>query len=157
MPVCVVWQLLRVLESLPWSSVALVDPPSLLSACLDTVTPQGVAAILPQPTPLPLPSVQSMGQGGVVLVLDGVQDPGNVGTLIRSAAATGCRGVVCVGGGADPWGPKALRAAMGATFRLPVIIKQDWTGEGRGEGGVRRRRGLTVFVLWCVQGCWRGS
>lgn len=119
-------QLLRVLESLPWSTVALVEPPSLLSACLDTVTPQGVAALIPQPSSLPLPV---LGEGDVVLVLDGVQDPGNVGTLIRSAAATGAKAVLCVGQGADPWGPKALRAGMGATFRLPVLTKPDWTGE----------------------------
>lgn len=135
---CACVQLEGVLEGLSWSSVSVVRPSSLLAAVLATVTPQGVAALIPQPQP-ELPSagavVGSEG-GGVVLVLDGVQDPGNCGTLIRSAAATGARAVLCVGAGADPWGPKAMRAAMGATLRLPVASRPSWEGKaGRPRGG----------------------
>jgi len=84
-----------------------------------TRTPQGVLAIAPVPTtelgaldPGPLPTV---------LVLDGVQDPGNIGTLSRSAAAFGCTFVACLPGTADPWNPKSVRASAGALFRLPVV------------------------------------
>ena len=56
-----------------------------------------------------------------MLVLDALQDPGNVGTLVRSAEALGARGVVALRGTADPWGPKAVRAAAGAAFRLPIV------------------------------------
>jgi RNA methyltransferase, TrmH family len=56
-----------------------------------------------------------------VLVLDGVQDPGNLGTLARSAAAFGCDALVCLPGTVDPWNPKAVRASAGALFRRPVV------------------------------------
>lgn len=57
---------------------------------------------------------------GDVLVLDAVQDPGNVGTLIRSAAAFGFGGVLCLDGTTDPWGAKAIRSSAGTVFRIPV-------------------------------------
>ena len=59
--------------------------------------------------------------GGRYLALERVQDPGNVGALVRSAAAFGYDGVIVDGGCASPFGPKALRASMGAAGRLPVI------------------------------------
>ena len=58
-------------------------------------------------------------------MIDGVQDPGNVGTLIRTAHALGAAGTVVLRGTADPTSPKALRAAMGATFRHPVVLLDD--------------------------------
>jgi TrmH family RNA methyltransferase len=60
-------------------------------------------------------------QPALVLVAADIQDPGNAGAIVRSAEAGGSTGVVFVGGSADPWGWKALRAAMGSTFRLPVL------------------------------------
>ena len=59
-------------------------------------------------------------EGERYLVLDGVQDPGNVGTIWRTADALGADGLILVNGCADPWGPKTVRATMGACFRLPV-------------------------------------
>jgi tRNA G18 (ribose-2'-O)-methylase SpoU len=55
--------------------------------------------------------------------LDGVGDPGNVGTVVRSAVAFGAGGVICSPGTADPYGPKAMRAGMGAQFSLPVVTE----------------------------------
>jgi TrmH family RNA methyltransferase len=57
----------------------------------------------------------------LVVVLAGVQDPGNVGTIVRSAEAFGATGVVATRGTADPWSPKALRASAGSALRLPVL------------------------------------
>jgi RNA methyltransferase, TrmH family len=57
----------------------------------------------------------------LVVVLAGVQDPGNVGTIIRSAEAFGATGVVATRGTADPWSPKALRASAGSALRLPLL------------------------------------
>jgi RNA methyltransferase, TrmH family len=57
----------------------------------------------------------------LVLVLAGVQDPGNVGTIVRSAEAFGATGVVASRGTADPWSPKALRASAGSALRLPLL------------------------------------
>lgn len=81
----------------------------------DTKAPQGlfVAAELPGET---MPD-----DAGRIIVLDGVQDPGNVGTIIRTAEALGIDGAVLCGDCADIWSPKTLRASMGSTFRLPVV------------------------------------
>jgi RNA methyltransferase, TrmH family len=62
---------------------------------------------------------------GLVFFLDGVGDPGNVGTLTRSAVAFGLGGIICSPGTADPWSPKALRAGMGAQFSLPVVTEVE--------------------------------
>lgn len=85
-----------------------------------TDTPQGILAVV-QPRAWALADVT----GGPVLVVDGVQDPGNVGTLIRTAHALGAAASLLLRGSADPMNPKALRAAMGATFRHPVVQVDD--------------------------------
>jgi TrmH family RNA methyltransferase len=66
-----------------------------------------------------------LSPAGVLLVVDGVQDPGNVGTLLRTAHALGAVGTVVLRGTADVLSPKALRAAMGATFRHPFVTLED--------------------------------
>jgi TrmH family RNA methyltransferase len=73
------------------------------------------------------PEPAAMGGEGLWVVLDGIQDPGNVGTLIRSAWAFGAEGAVVAAGSADPWGPKALRASAGASFHLPLVQVERWT------------------------------
>ena len=91
-------------------------PKSLLRDISSTQTPQGVlflCALPTQPFPEALP-------GSRYLVLDGLQDPGNVGTLWRTADAFGADGLILLPGCADPWNPKTLRASMGACFRLPL-------------------------------------
>jgi TrmH family RNA methyltransferase len=81
--------------------------------------PSGVAAIARIQT-AELTSLFTAAGPPLVLVIAGVQDPGNVGTIIRSAAAFGATGVVATDGTASPFGWKALRGAMGGTFRVPV-------------------------------------
>jgi len=92
-----------------------VDP-QLIESIADAGTPQPVLAI----GRIPAVGWADVGSG-LIVVLDGVQDPGNVGTLTRTAAALGATAVILVGACADPWGPKALRAAAGSTFKLPVF------------------------------------
>ena len=77
---------------------------------------------------------------GLTFFLDGVGDPGNVGTLVRSCVAFGAGGVVCSPGTADPYGPKAMRAGMGAQFALPVVTEVS-AGRPAGEAGSLSRRG----------------
>src|SRR5881398_3300678 len=89
----------------------------------DTETPQGIIAVI-EPRRWTA-SDFAPPSGAVALVIDGVQDPGNVGTLIRTAHALGAAGTVVLRGTADPTSPKALRAAMGATFRHPVVVLDD--------------------------------
>ena len=59
--------------------------------------------------------------GGTILVLDGVQDPGNVGTMLRTALGLGAAGLVALKGTADLTNPKVIRGGMGASFRLPAV------------------------------------
>ncbi|MDH3205340.1 MAG: RNA methyltransferase [Gemmatimonadota bacterium] len=83
----------------------------------DTETGQGVMLVCGEPST----RLDSIASGGRYLVLDGVQDPGNTGTLIRAAVAFGLDAVLCLDGTADPWGPKPVRASAGMIFRVPVV------------------------------------
>jgi RNA methyltransferase, TrmH family len=90
-----------------------------LNRMAGTRGPQGVLVVAEIP-PASLADLQP-GATPLALVLDGVQDPGNIGTLTRTAAAFGCGLVACLPGTVDPWNPKSVRASAGALFRLPVV------------------------------------
>lgn len=92
-----------------------------ISAAADTETPQGVLAVLPLPPRPPAPS-----GSGLAVVLDGMQDPGNLGTILRTALAAGVGAVITTPGCADVYAPKTVRAGMGAHFRLPVLPAVPW-------------------------------
>ncbi|MBM4193369.1 MAG: RNA methyltransferase [Gemmatimonadetes bacterium] len=89
------------------------------ASAADTENPQGVLAIGACPT-VDLRAAIAAGHGSV-LVLDAIQDPGNVGTLLRTAAALGASAVVALPGTADVWNAKVVRSGAGAHFRLPVV------------------------------------
>mgnify|MGYP001134721733 CR=1 FL=1 len=82
-----------------------------------TKSNQGVFALFETP----VPPADTLDTAHRILMLEGVQDPGNVGTLLRSAAAFGFDGVILSDGCASVWAPKTLRASMGAAVRIPVI------------------------------------
>jgi TrmH family RNA methyltransferase len=92
-----------------------------LRKVLDLVTPQSVVAVAEQ-RHADLRSLLEDAQrrGCPVMTLVGIQDPGNAGTLVRVAEATGCAGVVFTEGSVDPWNPKTVRATAGALLRVPV-------------------------------------
>ncbi len=149
----------------------------VFASLADTETPQGIIAVV-EPRAWTLADIAWSGGGGgagAALVIDAVQDPGNVGTLIRTAHALGAAGTIALRGTADPLSPKALRAAMGATFRHPVVALDDprfiaWTrqhgvtlwaaaadgiplhralplaGAGKGEGGRADEGPIAVIV-----------
>ncbi len=101
--------------------------PDALRASLDTVTSRPIAAIVGRRSA----AVRDLDDlDGPVLVLHELSEPGNVGTLIRTAEAAGVAGVVCSGRGVDPTNPKAVRAAAGAMFRLPVVDVADLSDAG---------------------------
>ena len=89
-------------------------------ALADTETPSGVLAVV-EWGPLALDALRLDPGPAVVLVLDAVQDPGNVGTMVRTAFALGARCTIALDGSADLRSPKVLRSAMGAIFRHPVV------------------------------------
>ncbi len=91
-------------------------PDNLFCAIADTENPQGVIFIC-KIKDMSLPNRLA---GCRYLLLDGVQDPGNVGTIWRTADAFGADGLILCNGCADPWSPKTVRATMGALFRFPV-------------------------------------
>jgi RNA methyltransferase, TrmH family len=96
-------------------------PPQVLEAMSPVRQPSGVVAIAAART-VDLASVFAPHARGpqLVIILAGLQDPGNVGAIVRTAAAFGATGIVAIEGSANPFGWKALRGAMGATFRLPI-------------------------------------
>jgi TrmH family RNA methyltransferase len=92
-----------------------------LERLADTEHPQGVLAVI-EPRPWRIPDIQLARDGGaVVVVLDGVQDPGNVGTILRTAHGLGAAGVVALPGTAELGNSKVIRGSMGAVFRLPSV------------------------------------
>ena len=93
---------------------AILVPDEVMQAVCDTRTPQGVCAAFQAPAPYLAKDLPSP-----VVALDGVQDPGNVGTIWRTADAAGFGGVLLGAGCADPLSPKVLRSAMGSAFRVP--------------------------------------
>lgn len=94
--------------------------PAAFAPLAETVTPQGIAAVVPMPR-LPAPPHPDL-----TLILDGVRDPGNAGTLLRSAEAAGVNAVIFAPDTVDPFNDKVLRAAMGAHFRQPVFVCNTW-------------------------------
>jgi TrmH family RNA methyltransferase len=112
----------------------------VFAALTQVEAPQGVLAIAPRPTPARLPPVQNPRTFAVVL--DGVQDPGNVGTIVRTAVACSATLVVACGSTADPFGPKALRASAGAAFRIPIAVTR---GADEAETALRPA-GLRIVV-----------
>jgi RNA methyltransferase, TrmH family len=95
--------------------------PGQFNALAATDASQGVIAVAAEPATGLDDLFDRLAAPAVLLVLDGVQDPGNLGTLIRAAEAFGAAGVVALPGTVDPWNPKAVRAAAGSSFRLPVV------------------------------------
>jgi TrmH family RNA methyltransferase len=91
----------------------------VMAAMSDVATSQGILAVLPI-RPRPLPATVAL-----VLVLDGIQTPGNLGTMLRAAGAAGADAVLLAPGSVDAYNPKVLRGAMGAHLRLPVH-SLDW-------------------------------
>ena len=102
-------------------------PDALFAHISPVDSPSGVIAIidlLPEPDPARLADSAALSAHSLV-VLDGVQDPGNLGTILRTAAAAGVRDVLLTPGCAGAWSPRALRAGMGAHFGLRIRERVD--------------------------------
>jgi RNA methyltransferase, TrmH family len=110
--------------AIPQDAKHLLLPADIFASAVSTEQPQGIAALIHPPvfsadaifrTPAPHATAP------LILVLAGLQDPGNVGTLLRSAEAFAASGVLLLPGTASPWNPKALRASAGSAFRVPAV------------------------------------
>jgi RNA methyltransferase, TrmH family len=134
-------------------------PAGAFARMSDVETPSGLLAVFAMPD---RSVADVVGRDGPVVLLAGVNDPGNAGTLIRSAEAFGAAGVLFGRGGAEPYGPKVVRASMGSIFRLPVaevtadellaaaeasgrpIVATDLDGEDLHEAGLPPRAILAI-------------
>jgi len=120
------------------AQVVLVSPEAL-QAISDTETPPGLLTVLPFPE-LPVPQPLTFG-----LIVDNLRDPGNLGTILRTADAAGAQAVCLTSGTVDAYNPKVVRAAMGAHFHVP-LLEMSW------EGLTERLAGLEVWLAEAREG-----
>lgn len=102
--------------------------PQIIERVCETQTPQGIVAVVPFSAVAP-ERMRRQRRGRMrplVLALDDLRDPGNVGTILRSALAADVDAVLLTPNCADPFAPKVVRAASGAHFRLPILPQQSW-------------------------------
>ena len=91
---------------------------SVFRSLSDTVNPQGILAVVRKPKWEDMKNIQS---GGRILLLDGIRDPGNMGTIVRTAEAAGVKTVYMSPDCVDLYNPKVIRSTMGSVFRVPCI------------------------------------
>lgn len=101
--------------------VTLVDDRAM-AGLSDAVTPQGLVAVCRFVDAAP---DRVLADGRLVALAADVRDPGNAGTLLRTAAAAGATGVVLAGHSVDPYNPKTVRASVGSLFRIPIALEPD--------------------------------
>ncbi len=134
----------RLLEelALPAETEVLLLPRTVLEAALTTETPQPVAALV---EPAAWTWAHLLGGSSkaapLIVVLAGLRDPGNLGTILRSAEAFGAAGVVGLPGTVYAWNPKAVRASAGSVFRVPVVAASERECFAR-----LREAGVTVWT-----------
>jgi TrmH family RNA methyltransferase len=104
-------------------------PPDIFASAVTTESPQGIAALV-EPATFSLEDILR-GDSPLAVIAAALQDPGNLGTLIRSAEAFGATGVITFPGTVSPWNAKALRASSGSAFRLPVVHADEETAFAR--------------------------
>ena len=106
----------------------------VFGSAVETRSPQGVAALMVPPAH----RMEDVMKGTpLILIAAGLQDPGNLGTLIRSAEAFGATGVLTTPGTVSAWNQKALRASVGSVFRMPVVVVTEMDVARLKEWGVR--------------------
>jgi TrmH family RNA methyltransferase len=112
----------------------------VLERVADTVTPQPVVAVVPMlEEPPPDADTWTAAPGSLIVVLVDVRDPGNAGTVLRAADASGSTAVVFAGNSVDPYNPKTVRASAGSLFHVPLAVREDPfdVGDGFAASGFR--------------------
>lgn len=120
------------------TDVYLVEDGLLKDIC-DTKTPQGIAAVVE----ISQPNMNLLlDSGKIIIMLDRIQDPGNLGTIIRTAHAAGAGGVILSEGSVDPYSPKVLRSTMGSIFHVPVVYSCNLLD----IGAELKKKGYTIYA-----------
>ncbi len=117
----------------------------VFGSVVETQAPQGIAALMVPPV-FGLDDVMGVDGAALILVAAGLQDPGNLGTLVRSAEAFGATGVLTTPGTVSAWNQKALRASVGSVFRVPVV------GVGASELEEVKARGVRLIAAVGAEG-----
>ena len=140
----------------PWGNAAIIE-----------VTPEVMAKVSAQSNPPERLAVfgqrwaERVAPQGLWLALEDIRDPGNLGTIIRTADAAGATGIVLAGQCCDPWGPDCVRATMGSVFAVPLVslevagliaLCREWPGETvgtllKGTEDYRRPYGAPTLIL----------
>jgi RNA methyltransferase, TrmH family len=131
----------RLLDQLSKHAEVLLLPNDIFDSAVLTEHPQGIAGLIQAPAP-DLESTLSAAPA-LAVIAAGVQDPGNLGTLIRSAEAFGASAVITIEGTVSQWNAKVVRAAAGSLFRLPVL-------RTRSEDLLVHLRSRTIAILGLV-------
>jgi RNA methyltransferase, TrmH family len=129
----------RLLPQIGAQVETLLLPDKLFDSVVPSESPQGVAALV-RLKEFSMDDVLERLHAGPIIVLAGLQDPGNLGTILRSAEAFGSAGVVLGEGTVSPFNSKVIRASAGSVFRLPVVHEQ---GRGRGKTGTVNLEGIS--------------
>jgi TrmH family RNA methyltransferase len=113
---------------------------SVFSAMSDTRTPQGILSVIQMPEY----SVEQMldKEHTLLLILENIQDPGNLGTMLRTGEGAGITGVIASNDTADLYNPKTVRSTMGSIYRIPYLVAQDWEGTLRAV----KDKGVTLYA-----------
>jgi len=94
----------------------------------DTKTPQGILAVVKQ-QPYSFEELLGKEKASFLLILDHLQDPGNLGTIMRAAEAAGVTGILMSSDCVDIYNPKTIRSTMGALYRVPFVVSEDFAGD----------------------------
>lgn len=127
-------------ESLNLPLTEVSDP--VLKSVADTENPQGVLAIVKMPAKDQTMEEIINQESPLLLIVDGVQDPGNLGTMVRTADAAGISGIITIKGTVDLYNPKTLRSTMGSVFRVPVF---PWD-EPAELVSLLKEKGINIFT-----------
>jgi TrmH family RNA methyltransferase len=134
---------LRLLEHLPEAD-SIMLPPAMFAELSPVATPTGILALVATPQ-LPLPAEITFA-----LLIEDIQDPGNLGSMLRCAAAAGVEAVYLSPGCADVWSPKTLRGGQGAHFVLPIVERADLLNVASNFNGrtlAAELQGLSLYGL----------
>ena len=121
---------------------AVIFSDEIFRSLSDTVNPQGVLAVAKQPSYSLEEMIDKASRETLFLILDDIRDPGNLGTIVRTAEGAGAAGVILSPGCADIFSPKVIRSTMGSIFRVPFV-----SGDLKDALTELKKKGVLIYAL----------